>query len=105
MIKRGATQEVAEAVAAKTVIQTCHQRRRHHWYDRVGRQRGVNTRDAVLGMSFDELSPAAIPSARHSPASTRISRRNTISDRGKAVAGRRRLPMFASRATMSDAKV
>ena len=55
MVKRGATQEVAEAVA----IRPCPKlppAPPSPLVRPVSRQCGVNTRDTVLGMSFDELS-------------------------------------------------
>ncbi|WP_407707000.1 LPD38 domain-containing protein [Aeromonas salmonicida] len=65
---------------------------------------GVNTRDTVLGMSFDEL--AASDTFRQ--AFTRIDQdqqTELLSDEGKLALAREETANLASRATMSDAKV
>lgn len=55
MVKRGATQEIAEAVAAKAVSKIATGAAITTGATGSVGSAGVNTRDTVLGMSFDEL--------------------------------------------------
>ncbi|MFQ2273914.1 LPD38 domain-containing protein [Aeromonas hydrophila] len=104
MIKRGATQEVAEAVAAKTVAKLATGAAVTTGATGSVGSAGVNTRDTVLGMSFDEL--AASDTFRQS--FTRIDQDQQtqhLSDEEKLGLAREETANLASRATMSDAKV
>lgn len=104
MIKRGATQEVAEAVAAKTVAKLATGAAATTGATGSVGSAGVNTRDTVLGMSFDEL--AASDTFRQS--FTRIDQDQQtqhLSDEEKLALAREETANLASRATMSDAKV
>lgn len=104
MIKRGATQEVAEAVAAKTVAKLATGAAVTTGATGSVGSAGVNTRDTVLGMSFDEL--AASDTFRQS--FTRIDQDQQtqhLSDEEKLALAREETANLASRATMSDAKV
>ncbi|WP_421233859.1 LPD38 domain-containing protein [Aeromonas jandaei] len=103
MIKRGATQEVAEAVAAKTVSKLATGAAVTTGATGSVGSAGVNTRDAVLGMSFDEL--AQSDTFRQS--FTRIDQDQQtqhLSDEEKLAKAREETANIASRATMSDAK-
>lgn len=104
MIKRGATQEVAQAVAAKTVAKLATGAAVTTGATGSVGSAGVNTRDTVLGMSFDEL--AASDTFRQS--FTRIDQDQQtqhLSDEEKLALAREETANLASRATMSDAKV
>ncbi len=104
MIKRGATQEVAEAVAAKAVSKIATGAAVTTGATGSVGSAGVNTRDTVLGMSFDEL--AASDTFRQ--AFTRIDQDQQtahLSDQEKLGLAREETANLASRATMSDAKV
>ncbi|MFQ2498960.1 LPD38 domain-containing protein [Aeromonas caviae] len=104
MIKRGATQEVAEAVAAKAVSKIATGAAVTTGATGSLGSAGVNTRDTVLGMSFDEL--AASDTFRQ--AFTRIDQDQQtahLSDQEKLGLAREETANLASRATMSDAKV
>ncbi|WP_439830962.1 LPD38 domain-containing protein [Aeromonas caviae] len=104
MIKRGATQEVAEAVAAKAVSKIATGAAVTTGATGSVGSAGVNTRDTVLGMSFDEL--AASDTFRQS--FTRIDQdqqTSHLSDEEKLGLAREETANLASRATMSDAKV
>ncbi len=104
MIKRGATQEVAEAVAAKAVSKIATGAAVTTGATGSVGSAGVNTRDTVLGMSFDEL--AASDTFRQ--AFTRIDQDQQtahLSDQEKLGQAREETANLASRATMSDAKV
>jgi len=104
MIKRGATQEVAEAVAAKAVSKIATGAAVTTGATGSVGSAGVNTRDTVLGMSFDEL--AASDTFRQ--AFTRIDQDQQtahLSDEEKLGLAREETANLASRATMSDAKV
>lgn len=104
MIKRGATQEVAEAVAAKAVSRLATGAAVTTGATGSVGSAGVNTRDTVLGMSFDEL--AASDTFRQ--AFTRIDQdqqTELLSDEEKLTLAREETANLASRATMSDAKV
>ncbi|GJC03746.1 hypothetical protein KAM385_07750 [Aeromonas hydrophila] len=104
LIKRGATQEVAEAVAAKTVAKLATGAAVTTGATGSVGSAGVNTRDTVLGMSFDEL--AASDTFRQS--FTRIDQDQQtqhLSDEEKLALAREETANLASRATMSDAKV
>nr|WP_234922287.1 LPD38 domain-containing protein [Aeromonas caviae] len=104
MIKRGVTQEVAEAVAAKAVSKIATGAAVTTGATGSVGSAGVNTRDTVLGMSFDEL--AASDTFRQS--FTRIDqdqRTSHLSDEEKLGLAREETANLASRATMSDAKV
>ncbi len=104
MIKRGATQEVAEAVAAKAVSKIATGAAVTTGATGSVGSAGVNTRDTVLGMSFDEL--AGSDTFRQS--FTRIDQDQQtahLSDEEKLGLAREETANLASRATMSDAKV
>ncbi|MBL0528387.1 hypothetical protein JD474_04605 [Aeromonas caviae] len=104
MVKRGATQEVAEAVAAKAVSKIATGAAVTTGATGSVGSAGVNTRDTVLGMSFDEL--AASDTFRQS--FTRIDQDQQtahLSDEEKLGLAREETANVASRATMSDAKV
>lgn len=104
MIKRGATQEVAEAVAAKTVAKLATGAAVTTGATGSVGSAGVNTRESVLGMSFDELSQ----SDTFRQAFTRIDQDQQtqhLSDEEKLSLAREETANVASRATMSDAKV
>ncbi|WP_270835506.1 LPD38 domain-containing protein [Aeromonas sp. QDB30] len=104
MVKRGATQEVAEAVAAKAVSKIATGAAVTTGATGSVGSAGVNTRDTVLGMSFDELSS----SDTFRQAFTRIDQDQQtqhLSDEEKLSLAREETANVASRATMSDAKV
>ncbi|MFA7819292.1 LPD38 domain-containing protein [Aeromonas dhakensis] len=104
MVKRGATLEVAEAVAAKAVSKIATGAAVTTGATGSVGSAGVNTRDTVLGMSFDEL--AASDTFRQS--FTRIDQDQQtqhLSDEEKLGLAREETANMASRATMSDAKV
>lgn len=104
MIKRGATQEVAEAVAAKTVAKLATGAAVTTGATGSVGGAGVNTHESVLGMSFDELSR----SDTFRQAFTRIDQDQQtqhLSDEEKLSLAREETANAASRATMSDAKV
>ncbi|MGU5597470.1 PLxRFG domain-containing protein [Aeromonas caviae] len=104
MIKRGATQEVAEAVAAKAVSKIATGAAVTTGATGSVGSAGVNTRESVLGMSFDELSR----SDTFRQAFTRIDQDQQtqhLSDEEKLSLAREETANVASRATMSDAKV
>lgn len=104
MIKRGVNQEVAEAVAAKAVSKIATGAAVTTGATGSVGSAGVNTRDTVLGMSFDEL--AASDTFRQS--FTRIDQdqqTSHLSDEEKLGLAREETANLASRATMSDAKV
>ncbi|MFM4852539.1 LPD38 domain-containing protein [Aeromonas caviae] len=104
MIKRGVTQEVAEAVAAKAVSKIATGAAVTTGATGSVGSAGGNTRDTVLGMSFDEL--AASDTFRQS--FTRIDQdqqTSHLSDEEKLGLAREETANLASRATMSDAKV
>lgn len=104
MLKRGATQEVAEAVAAKTVAKLATGAAVTTGATGSVGSAGVNTRESVLGMSFDELSR----SDTFRQAFTRIDQDQQtqhLSDEEKLSRAREETANVASRATMSDAKV
>ncbi|ALQ63473.1 LPD38 domain-containing protein [Aeromonas hydrophila] len=104
MVKRGATLEVAEAVAAKAVSKIATGAAVTTGATGSVGSAGVNTRDTVLGMSFDEL--AASDTFRQS--FTRIDQDQQtqhLSDEEKLGLAREETANLASRATMSDAKV
>ncbi|MGU5712951.1 PLxRFG domain-containing protein [Aeromonas caviae] len=104
MVKRGATQEVAEAVAAKAVSKIATGAAVTTGATGSVGSAGVNTRDTVLGMSFDELAG----SDTFRQAFTRIDQDQQtqhLSDEEKLSLAREETANVASRATMSDAKV
>ncbi|OEC40466.1 LPD38 domain-containing protein [Aeromonas sp. DNP9] len=104
MLKRGVTQEVAEAVAAKTVAKLATGAAVTTGATGSVGSAGVNTRESVLGMSFDELSQ----SDTFRQAFTRIDQDQQtqhLSDEEKLSLAREETANVASRATMSDAKV
>ncbi len=104
MVKRGATQEVAEAVAAKAVSKIATGAAVTTGTTGSVGSAGVNTRDTVLGMSFDELAG----SDTFRQAFTRIDQDQQtqhLSDEEKLSLAREETANVASRATMSDAKV
>ncbi|WP_235657100.1 LPD38 domain-containing protein [Aeromonas caviae] len=104
MVKRGATQEVAEAVAAKAVSKIATGAAVTTGATGSVGSAGVNTRESVLGMSFDELSR----SDTFRQAFTRIDQDQQtqhLSDEEKLSLAREETANVASRATMSDAKV
>ncbi|MEH8118770.1 LPD38 domain-containing protein [Aeromonas allosaccharophila] len=103
MLKRGATQEVAEAVAAKTVAKLATGAAVTTGATGSVGSAVVNTRESVLGMSFDELSR----SDTFRQAFTRIDQDQQtqhLSDEEKLALAREETANLASRATMSDAK-
>lgn len=103
MLKRGVSQKLAEQVAAKTVHLSTGAAMATGVTGSVG-SAGVNTRDTVMGMSFDEL--AASDTFRQS--FTRIDQDQQtqhLSDEEKLALAREETANLASRATMSDAKV
>lgn len=103
MVKRGATQEIAEAVAAKAVSKIATGAAVTTGATGSVGSAGVNTRDTVLGMSFDEL--AASDTFRQ--AFIRIDQdqqTELLSDEEKLALAREETANLASRATMSDAK-
>lgn len=103
MLKRGATQEVAEAVAAKTVSKLATGTAITTGVTGSVGSAGGNTKDAVLGMSYDEL--AASTTFRE--AFARIDQdqqHERLSDQQKLALAREETANLASRATMSDAK-
>lgn len=103
MIKRGVSQKLAEQVAAKTVHLSTGAAMATGVTGSVG-SAGVNTRESVLGMSFDELSQ----SDTFRQAFTRIDQDQQtqhLSDEEKLSLARKETANVASRATMSDAKV
>ena len=104
MIKRGATQKVAEAVAAKAVSKIANGAAVTTGVTGSVGSAGVNARDTVLGMSFDELAG----SDTFRQAFTRIDQDQQtahLSDEEKLGLAREETANLASRATMSDAKV
>ncbi|WP_434430331.1 methyltransferase domain-containing protein [Aeromonas veronii] len=104
MVKRGATQKVAEAVAAKAVSKIAYGASVTTGVTGSVGSAGVNARDTVLGMSFDELSR----SDTFRQAFTRIDQDQQtqhLSDEEKLSLAREETANVASRATMSDAKV
>lgn len=104
MLKRGATQEVAEAVAAKTVAKLATGAAVTTGATGSVGSAGVNARESVLGMSFDELSQ----SDTFRQAFTHIDQDQQtqhLSDEEKLSLAREETANVASRATMSDAKV
>lgn len=103
MLKRGVSQKLAEQVAAKTVHLSTGTAMATGVTGSVG-SAGVNTRDTVMGMSFDEL--AASDTFRQS--FTRIDQDQQtqhLSDEDKLALAREETANLASRTTMSDAKV
>ncbi|MFM5178465.1 LPD38 domain-containing protein [Aeromonas veronii] len=103
MVKRGATQQVAEAVAAKTIAKLATGAAITTGATGSVGNAGVNTKEAVLGMSYDEL--AASDTFRQ--AFTRIDldqQTQHLSDDEKLALAREETANLASRATMSDAK-
>ncbi|HHO0790073.1 TPA: PLxRFG domain-containing protein [Aeromonas hydrophila] len=104
MVKRGATQKVAEAVAAKAVSKIAYGASVTTGVTGSVGSAGVNARDTVLGMSFDELAG----SDTFRQAFTRIDQDQQtahLSDEEKLGLAREETANLASRATMSDAKV
>ncbi|MFQ1928758.1 LPD38 domain-containing protein [Aeromonas veronii] len=103
MVKRGATQQVAEAVAAKTISKLATGAAITTGATGSVGSAGVNTKEAVLGMSYDEL--AASDTFRQF--FTRIDQdqqTQPLSDDEKLALAREETANLASRATMSDAK-
>ena len=103
MVKRGATQQVAEAVAAKTISKLATGAAITTGATGSVGSAGVNTKEAVLGMSYDEL--AASDTFRQF--FTRIDQDQQtqhLSDDEKLALAREETANLASRATMSDAK-
>ena len=103
MVKRGATQQVAEAVAAKTISKLATGAAITTGATGSVGNAGVNTKEAVLGMSYDEL--AASDTFRQF--FTRIDQDQQtqhLSDDEKLALAREETANLASRATMSDAK-
>ncbi|WP_279449610.1 hypothetical protein [Aeromonas hydrophila] len=103
MIKRGATQQVAQAVAAKTVSKLATGAAITTGATGSVGSAGVNTKETVLGMSYDELAA----SATFRQAFTRIDQDQQtqhLSDDEKLALAREETANLASRATMSDAK-
>lgn len=103
MIKRGAAQEVAEAVAAKTVSRLATGAATTTGVTGSVGAAGVNARDSVLGMSFDELRN----STTFRDAFLRIDADQQtahLSDSEKLQMAREETANLASQATMGDAK-
>ncbi len=103
MIKRGAAQEVAEAVAAKTVSRLATGAATATGVTGSVGAAGVNARDAVLGMSFDELRN----STTFRDTFLRIDADQQtahLSDSEKLQLAREETANVASQATMGDAK-
>ncbi|MGL6537834.1 hypothetical protein ACSZNQ_13045 [Aeromonas hydrophila] len=103
MIKRGAAQEVAEAVAAKTVSRLATGAATTTGVTGSVGAAGVNARDAVLGMSFDELRN----STTFRDTFLRIDADQQtahLSDSEKLQLAREETANVASQATMGDAK-
>ncbi|WP_279450309.1 LPD38 domain-containing protein [Aeromonas hydrophila] len=103
MIKRGAAQEVAEAVAAKTVSRLATGAATTTGVTGSVGTAGVNARDAVLGMSFDELRN----STTFRDTFLRIDADQQtvhLSDSEKLQLAREETANVASQATMGDAK-
>lgn len=103
MVKRGATLQVAEAVAAKTVSKLATGAAITTGATGSVGSAGVNTKEAVLGMSYDELAV----SDTFRQAFTRIDQdqqTERLSDEEKLAQAREETANLASRATMSDAK-
>ncbi|MGY3892814.1 LPD38 domain-containing protein [Aeromonas enterica] len=103
MIKRGATQEVAEAVAAKTVSRLATGAATTTGVTGSVGAAGVNARDSVLGMSFDELRN----STTFRDAFLRIDADQQtahLSDSEKLQMAREETANLASQATMGDTK-
>lgn len=102
MLKRGVSQKLAEQVAAKTVHLSTGAAMTTGMAGSVGAA-GVNAKESVLGMSYDEL--AASDTFRQS--FTRIDQDQQtehLSDEEKLALAREETANLASRATMSDAK-
>ncbi|MGL4886973.1 MAG: LPD38 domain-containing protein [Aeromonas veronii] len=103
MLKRGATQEVAEAVAAKTVSRLATGAAVTTGATGSVGSAGVNTRETVLNMSFDEL--AASTTFREAFARIDEDQQTQhLSDEDKLALARQETANVASRATISDAK-
>ncbi|WP_236322183.1 LPD38 domain-containing protein [Aeromonas veronii] len=103
MLKRGATQEVAEAVAAKSVSRLATGAAVTTGATGSVGSAGVNTRETVLNMSFDEL--AASTTFREAFARIDEDQQTQhLSDEDKLALARQETANVASRATMSDAK-
>ncbi|WP_429056681.1 LPD38 domain-containing protein [Aeromonas jandaei] len=103
MLKRGTTQEVAEAVAAKTVSRLATGAAVTTGATGSVGSAGVNTRETVLNMSFDEL--AASTTFREAFARIDEDQQTLhLSDEDKLALARQETANVASRATMSDAK-
>ncbi|MFM5335758.1 PLxRFG domain-containing protein [Aeromonas enteropelogenes] len=103
MMKRGVTQEVAELVASKTVSRLATGAAVTTGMTGSVGSAGTNARDAVLGMSFDELSN----STTFRDAFRRIDtdqRSAQFSDSEKLQLAREETANLASQATMGDAK-
>ncbi|WP_238157610.1 hypothetical protein [Aeromonas salmonicida] len=103
MIKRGAAQEVAEAVAAKTVSRLATGAATTTGLTGSVGTAGVNARDSVLAMSFDELRN----STTFRDTFLRIDRDQQtahLSDSEKLQMAREETANLASQATMGDAK-
>ncbi|CAB5657639.1 DNA primase TraC [Aeromonas hydrophila] len=103
MIKRGAAQEVAEAVAAKTMSRLATGAATATGVTGSVGAAGVNARDAVLGMSFDELRN----STTFRDTFLRIDADQQtahLSDSEKLQLAREETANVASQATMGDAK-
>ncbi|WP_323894461.1 LPD38 domain-containing protein [Aeromonas veronii] len=103
MVKRGATLQVAEAVAAKTVSKLATGAAITTGATGSVGSAGVNTRETVLGMSYDELAASNI----FRQTFTRIDQdqqTERLSDEEKLAQAREETANLASRATMSDAK-
>lgn len=102
MLKRGVSQKLAEQVAAKTVHLSTGAAMTTGMAGSVGAA-GVNAKESVLGMSYDEL--AASDTFRQ--AFTRIDQDQQtlhLTDDEKLALAREETANVASRATMSDAK-
>lgn len=103
MIKRGAAQEVAEAVAAKTVSRLATGAATTTGVTGSVGAAGVNARDSVLGMGFDELRNST--TFRDTFLRIDADQQTThLSDSEKLQLAREETANLASQATMGDAK-
>ncbi|MFR9719860.1 LPD38 domain-containing protein [Aeromonas diversa] len=103
MLKKGASQEVAEAVAAKTVARLATGAATMTGVTGSVGAAGVNARDSVLGMSFDALSNSTTfrEAFRRIDGDQQLAH---LSDSDKLAMAREETANLASQATMGDAK-
>ncbi|MFL9590418.1 LPD38 domain-containing protein [Aeromonas schubertii] len=103
MLKKGVSQEVAEAVAAKTVARLATGAATATGVTGSVGAAGVNARDSVLGMSFDALSNSTTfrDAFRRIDGDQQLAH---LSDSDKLAMAREETANLASQATMGDAK-